>query len=101
MALVLSWQRARDGRCLVDGDAVFAFLPRRRVQSSYAEYRDDRLVGHRLSLLSGVALGKSLPAAPGRSSTMRSIYERALGSDFQRLHPEIQRRFGFSSAGKV
>jgi hypothetical protein len=28
---------------------------------------------------------------------MRSIYERALGSDFARLHPEIQRRFGFSS----
>ena len=29
---------------------------------------------------------------------MRSIYERALGSDeFARLHPRIQRRFGFSS----
>jgi hypothetical protein len=26
-----------------------------------------------------------------------SIYERALGSDFSRLHPQIQRRFGFSS----
>jgi Domain of unknown function (DUF4166) len=26
-----------------------------------------------------------------------SIYERALGSDFQRLHPNIQRRFGFGS----
>ena len=29
---------------------------------------------------------------------MTSIYQRALGSDFNRLHPEIQRRFGFSSA---
>jgi hypothetical protein len=29
---------------------------------------------------------------------MRSIYERALGTDFTRLHPQIQRRFGFSSA---
>lgn len=29
---------------------------------------------------------------------MTSIYERALGSDFARLHPQIQRRFGFSSA---
>ena len=29
---------------------------------------------------------------------MTSIYQRALGSDFARLHPEIQRRFGFSSA---
>jgi hypothetical protein len=28
---------------------------------------------------------------------VKSIYERALGSDFARLHPEIQRRFGFSS----
>lgn len=32
---------------------------------------------------------------------MSSIYERALGSDFGRLHPEIQRRFGFSSADRV
>ena len=29
---------------------------------------------------------------------MISIYQRALGSDFSRLHPEIQRRFGFSSS---
>lgn len=28
---------------------------------------------------------------------MTSIYQRALGSDFNRLHPMIQRRFGFSS----
>ena len=28
---------------------------------------------------------------------MTSIYEQALGSDFQRLHPQIQRRFGFDS----
>ncbi|HEY7336627.1 MAG TPA: DUF4166 domain-containing protein [Bryobacteraceae bacterium] len=28
---------------------------------------------------------------------MNSIYQRALGSDFLRLHPEVQRRFGFSS----
>lgn len=32
---------------------------------------------------------------------MKSIYERVLGTDFGRLHPEIQRRFGFSSADKV
>jgi hypothetical protein len=29
---------------------------------------------------------------------MNSIYQRALGSDFNRLHPQIKRRFGFSSA---
>jgi len=28
---------------------------------------------------------------------MTSIYQQVLGSDFQRLHPQIQRRFGFSS----
>jgi hypothetical protein len=32
---------------------------------------------------------------------LTSIYQRALGSDFNRLHPEIQRRFGFSSADNV
>lgn len=32
---------------------------------------------------------------------MTSIYQRALGSDFNRLHPEIQRRFGFSSSDNV
>ena len=32
---------------------------------------------------------------------MRSIYERVLGSDFERLHPQIQRRFGFKSGDHV
>ncbi|HEV2991900.1 MAG TPA: DUF4166 domain-containing protein [Candidatus Angelobacter sp.] len=32
---------------------------------------------------------------------MKSIYERALGSNFQRLHPQIQRRFGFSSSDNI
>lgn len=32
---------------------------------------------------------------------MKSIYELALGADFARLHPQIQRRFGFSSADGV
>jgi hypothetical protein len=30
-----------------------------------------------------------------------SIYQRALGADFTRLHPQIQRRFGFSSNDAV
>jgi hypothetical protein len=30
-----------------------------------------------------------------------SIYETVLGSDFNRLHPQIQKRFGFSSADNV
>ncbi|MDB5324015.1 MAG: hypothetical protein JWN40_5646 [Phycisphaerales bacterium] len=32
---------------------------------------------------------------------MNSIYQTALGSEFDRLHPQIQRRFGFSSADRV
>ena len=32
---------------------------------------------------------------------MTSIYQRALGADFSRLHPQIQRRFGFSSNDAV
>ena len=30
---------------------------------------------------------------------MKSIYERALGADFNRLHPAIQQRFALTSAG--
>jgi Domain of unknown function (DUF4166) len=32
---------------------------------------------------------------------MTSIYQRALASDFDRLHPQIQRRFGFSSTDGI
>lgn len=32
---------------------------------------------------------------------MRSIYERALGAQFKRLHPRIQERFGFSSKDRI
>ena len=32
---------------------------------------------------------------------MSSIYQRALGADFARLHPQVQRRFGFGSADRT
>ena len=32
---------------------------------------------------------------------MKSIYQRALGADFERLHPQIQRRFGLCSGNRV
>ncbi len=32
---------------------------------------------------------------------MTSIYQRVLGSEFERLHPQIQRRFGFNSEAGV
>lgn len=32
---------------------------------------------------------------------MSSIYAKAMGSDFARLHPQIQKRFGFGSADKI
>jgi Domain of unknown function (DUF4166) len=41
----------------------------------------------------------SPPATGGGSVT--SIYQRALGSEFDRLHPQIQRRFGFDSTDGV
>jgi hypothetical protein len=39
--------------------------------------------------------------APAAEGAMTSIYSEALGSDFARLHPEIQRRFGFSSRDRI
>lgn len=32
---------------------------------------------------------------------IHSIYQKALGADFERLHPHIQKRFGFSSQDKI
>jgi hypothetical protein len=32
---------------------------------------------------------------------MPSIYQRALGSDFEKLHPKIQERFGFNSEDRI
>jgi len=32
---------------------------------------------------------------------VRSIYERELGAEFERLHPRVQRRFGFDSTDDV
>ena len=32
---------------------------------------------------------------------MSSIYQRVLGAKFEKLHPQIQRRFGFSSQDKI
>lgn len=32
---------------------------------------------------------------------MKSIYQQVLGSDFDKLHPEIQKRFGFNSNDKI
>ena len=32
---------------------------------------------------------------------MSSIYAKAMGSDFAKLHPQIQKRFGFGSADKI
>ena len=32
---------------------------------------------------------------------MSSIYQQVLGSDFQKLHPQIQKRFGFDSTKRI
>lgn len=36
-----------------------------------------------------------------KAEIMSSIYQQVLGSDFQKLHPQIQKRFGFSSDDKI
>lgn len=36
-----------------------------------------------------------------KAETMSSIYQQVLGSDFQKLHPQIQKRFGFDSDDKI
>ena len=38
---------------------------------------------------------------PKGGRTVTSIYRQALGSDFDKLHPRIQERFGFSSKDRV
>jgi hypothetical protein len=43
----------------------------------------------------------SLPAQAAGGEEMTSIYQEVLGPAFQRLHPQIQKRFGFSSAHGV
>src|SRR6185503_15978462 len=47
--------------------------------------------------VSGRGLRPALPAPAGAGRSVSSIYRRALGSAFERLHPQIQRRFGFAS----
>ena len=36
-----------------------------------------------------------------QDEAMSSIYQQVLGSDFQKLHPQIQKRFGFNSNDKI
>jgi hypothetical protein len=36
-----------------------------------------------------------------KGSAMSSIYQQVLGSEFTRLHPKIQQRFGFSSSDRI
>ena len=42
-----------------------------------------------------------LPARGAKGAGMISIYQRVLGSDFAKLHPQIQRRFSLTSGGGV
>jgi hypothetical protein len=42
-----------------------------------------------------------MPAPQTRGGRVTSIYQRAMGPEFNRLHPMIQKRFGFSSQDKV
>ena len=57
--------------------------------------RVDRLVG-----VKDVLSARHCRRRPG-SGALSSIYRRALGPAFDRLHPQVQRRFGFGSADGV
>src|SRR5205085_2943942 len=70
------------------------------VQSGYIDLGDDwsRCSGNHRTAESPQR--STLPQTRGRSA-MTSIYKRVLGSDFARLHPMIQQRFGFSSVDNI
>jgi hypothetical protein len=55
------------------------------------------------SLRAWLRVGPGRVPAPGAAAggRMTSIYRRALGADFERLHPRMQARFGFSSADGI
>lgn len=36
-----------------------------------------------------------------KTEIMKSIYQQVLGADFDKLHPQIQKRFGFNSNDKI
>ncbi len=54
-----------------------------------------------LLVLAGVPSASRCLRRPASGEGMSSIYQRALGADFNRLHPQIQRRFGFSSSDGI
>src|SRR5207302_1315095 len=68
---------------------------RRAVPADHPRRRHARTRRRGVSLLPRTAPSRQLPAEAAGEVT--SIYQAALGSDFDRLHPQIQRRFGFSS----
>jgi hypothetical protein len=83
------------------GRAELTTILRGGVQPCLAERlgglpRSDRPSRPRESSICG-----TLPAASLPGELMSSIYERVLGADFHRLHPQIQRRFGFSSCDGI
>src|SRR6185369_471663 len=79
---------------------------RRRVHAGHAQPRSRPARRDRPADPRRHPVRRPLPAPaagrPGRRGpTMTSIFRRALGSDFERLHPEIQRRFGFDSTDGI
>lgn len=81
--------------------AKLAQSSHRRFQSGYIEPSgggdvvDWTLVRRRSSV------GATLPAWATGGPLITSIYQRALGAQFDHLHPQIQKRFGLSSAGSL
>ena len=65
------------------------------------EFRDDRALHRRMVILSNARFISSMPTTCPKGAIMISIYQRALGSDFSKLHPQIQRRFALNSKSGI
>ena len=73
----------------------------RPVQPADLEPRDDRPGFRRVSVVVTTADVAPLRAASARGGAVSSIYRRALGAEFDRLHPQMQRRLGVNSSDGV
>src|SRR5262249_7221769 len=76
-------------------------LSRRCLQSRNTECRNDRTLCDWTGFPDGCPFRTPMQAEERSKRIVSSIYHRVLGSDFKRLHPKIQERFGFSSTDLV
>src|SRR5580704_16559753 len=99
--VVLRVQCNCDARSACQCSHPFSVLLGCGVQSCHIEFGDDRAVGDWLPCSGRNTERLALSTSTTKGISVRSIYERAMGSDFARLHPQIQRRFGLASRDNI